>query len=167
MSSVHVNNNQKREMREKITKQQCVQRNLRQKRREHQRELEQYKQHNKKMDISQQENTCQNEKHDEFYTCLEKMFIHEKKHFIMLNRIIIWFIYTISQIFLTMTNILDAVMDTFIENVFCSIILLVFSYIYAHPDSMNAIMDNVNIPLYIQYIHNTLLCYMSNNFIVF
>jgi hypothetical protein len=158
MSSV--NNNHKREMREKIIKQQCVQRNLRQKRREYHRNLEQYNQQNKKMDISQQENTCQNEAHDEFYTCLEKMFIHEKKHFIMLNRIVVWIIYTISQIFLTMTNILDAVMDTFIENVFCSIILLVFSYAYTHPVSTNAIIDNINIPLYIQYIHKDLLCYI-------
>ena len=152
------NNNHKREMREKIIKQQCIQRNLRQKRREYQRELEQYK--NKKVDNSQQQITSQNEKHDEYYDCLEKMFIHEKKHLVLLNRIIIWFIYTISHIFLTVTNIIDAVMDAFIENLFCSIMLLVFTYIYAYPDSMNSIIDNVNIPLYIQYIHKNLLCYL-------
>lgn len=152
------NNNHKREMREKIIKQQCIQRNLRQKRREYQRELEQYK--HKKVDNSQQQITSQNEKHDEYYDCLEKMFIHEKKHLVLLNRIIIWFIYTISHIFLTVTNIIDAVMDAFIENLFCSIMLLVFTYIYAYPDSMNSIIDNVNIPLYIQYIHKNLLCYL-------
>ena len=152
------NNNHKREMREKIIKQQCIQRNLRQKRREYQRELEQYK--HKKVDNSQQQITSQNEKHDEYYDCLEKMFIHEKKHLVLLNRIIIWFIYTISHIFLTVTNIIDAVMDAFIENPFCSIMLLVFTYIYAYPDSMNSIIDNVNIPLYIQYIHKNLLCYL-------
>jgi hypothetical protein len=150
--------NHKREMREKIIKQQCIQRNLRQKRREYQRELEQYK--HKKVDNSQQQITSQNEKHDEYYDCLEKMFIHEKKHLVLLNRIIIWFIYTISHIFLTVTNIIDAVMDAFIENLFCSIMLLVFTYIYAYPDSMNSIIDNVNIPLYIQYIHKNLLCYL-------
>lgn len=144
------NNNHKREMREKIIKQQCIQRNLRQKRREYQRELEQYK--HKKVDNSQQQITSQNEKHDEYYDCLEKMFIHEKKHLVLLNRIIVWIIYTISHIFLTVTNIIDAVMDTFIENLFCSIMLLVFTYIYAYPDSMN--------PLYIQYIHKNLLCYL-------
>ena len=152
------NNNHKREMREKIIKQQCIQRNLRQKRREYQRELEQYK--HKKVDNSQQQITSQNEKQDEYYDCLEKMNIHEKKHLVLLNRIIIWFIYTISHIFLTVTNIIDAVMDAFIENPFCSIMLLVFTYIYAYPDSMNSIIDNVNIPLYIQYIHKNLLCYL-------
>jgi len=145
-------------MREKIIKQQCIQRNLRQKRREYQRELEQYK--HKKADNSQQQITSQNEKHDEYYHCLEKMFINEKKHLVLLNRVIVWIIYTISQIFLTISNILDAVMDTFIENVFCSIILVVFSYLYAYPDSMNAIIDNANISSYIPYIHKNLLCYL-------
>ena len=165
MISVSNNNNHKREMRDRIIKQQCIQRNLRQKRREYQREFEQYKQQNKKMDKkclddNSQKNTHKNEYHDEYYNCLEKMFIHEKKHLIMLNRVIVWIIYTISQIFLTISNILDAVMDTFIENVFCSIILVVFSYLYAHPDSMNAIIDNANISSYIPYIRKNLLCYM-------
>jgi hypothetical protein len=158
------NNNHKREMRDRIIKQQCIQRNLRQKRREYQRDFEQYKQQNKTIvtdcQDNYQKNTHKNENHDEYYDCLEKMFIHEKKHFIMLNRIIVWIIYTISHIFLAMTNILDAVMDTFIENVFCSIILVVFSYLYAYPDSMNAIIDNANISSYIPYIHKNLLCYL-------
>ena len=46
MISVSNNNNHKREMRDRIIKQQCIQRNLRQKRREYQREFEQYKQQN-------------------------------------------------------------------------------------------------------------------------
>jgi len=151
-------------MRDRIIKQQCIQRNLRQKRREYQREFEQYKQQNKKIvtdcQDNSQKNTHKNEKHDEYYHCLEKMFINEKKHLVLLNRVIVWIIYTISQIFLTISNILDAVMDTFIENVFCSIILVVFSYLYAYPDSMNAIIDNANISSYIPYIHKNLLCYL-------
>ena len=155
MISVSNNNNHKCEMRDRIIKQQCIQRNLRQKRREYQREFEQYKQQNKKMDKKCIDDNSQKHSY-EYYDCLEKMFIREKKHFIMLNRVIVWVIYTISQIFLTMSNILDAVMDTFIENIFCSIILVVFSYLYAHPDSMNVIIDNANIP----YIRKNLLCYM-------
>ena len=126
-------------MREVREKQQNIQRSLRQKRRDEQRE----KQEQYETEFETEALLLPRKKgnREQYYDCLEKMFVDNKKRCLSLYKMMIWFIYIISQIFLALSNIVDVVIDTVCKYYFSSILLTTLVYLYVYPEDLAHAID--------------------------
>jgi hypothetical protein len=161
MSNITINRaNHKRELREAREKRQCIERTLRHKRREKQQEKsEQFKKELLKEVSSVKKGNC-----EQYYNCLEKMFIENKKHCLFLYKIMIWCIFAVSQLFLVVSNIIDVVIGTMGKYYFSSILLTSLVYLYVYPENLSRIIyatiyiiDTGISKVYIRYLRTYLL----------